>query len=353
MPEIATILAKAVEIEGTIPFARFMELALYCPNFGYYERAGLSPGRKGDFFTSVSVGPTFGRLLATVFADWLESIPDGPVHLVEAGAHEGQLALDILSWFEDNNCRSWPRLEYWLIEPSSRRRAWQAERLERFRKRLRWVDSPDALGSASVRGIIFSNELLDAFPVTRLRWCAERAGWDEMRVRRGQASFEWTRAAIGADRAAALLQDACMDVPPELERVLPDGFTLDLTPGARNWWGTAAASLGKGTLLTLDYGLMAEEFLSPSRANGTLRAYHRHRPALDVLAFPGEQDLTSHVNFSQLIRAGEDAGLQSEPLQTQAQFLSSIIRRRWDNRGAASITPQRRSRPKRRGRCRR
>lgn len=337
MPEITTILKNEMVRSGAIPFSRFMELALYCPNSGYYERPGQAPGRAGDFYTSVSVGPMFGRLLAARFAAWLEAIPGERVQLVEAGAHDGRLAWDILSWLEDNNSPCWPRLEYWLIEPSACRRRWQAERLARYSDRLRWFDGPDGMAPGAVRGVIFSNELIDAFPVTRLRWQAGARCWAEMGVSCGSEGFAWTLLPLSEERLAAVLSEAGLAIPAELARVLPDGFTLDLTEGASGWWRSAAVALGQGTLMTIDYGCVAEGLLSAARAEGTLRAYRRHRLATDVLADPGEQDLTCHINFTQLQRAGEASGLTSEPLQTQARFLMAIVRDCWGGRGVETI----------------
>lgn len=340
MSEIAQILRQEIVREGVIPFARFMELALYCPDFGYYECGGRTPGRGGDFITSVSVGALFGQLLAAQFMDWMQDLGPGPLRLVEAGAHDGRLALDILAWLEG---QGWPgnsrALEYWILEPSKRRRQWQASTLERFSDRVRWADSPESLGPRSTRGVIFSNELLDAFPVTRLRWnrAARHSSWTEVGVTFNNGDPEhltWAAIPIEADRVSLMFADAGISIPPELSNVLPDGFTIDLAPGVTKWWAAAAAALERGVLMTIDYGLTALELLHPSRAAGTVRAYRRHRLEADVLAAPGEQDLTGHVNFSQVQRAGEAAGLRTEPIVRQAQFLTQIAGRIWGKASA-------------------
>ena len=331
VPEIATILRNVAQKDGAIPFSRFMELALYCPETGYYERIEHAPGRSGDFYTSVHVGPLFGRLLAAQFADWLEPLTAGRLQLVEAGAHDGRLALDILSWFEGTNSPLWPRLEFGLIEPSARRRAWQARRLARFADHIRWFDSPADPNLQSMQGILFSNELLDAFPVTRLKWMASGQHWVEMGVgwRADLDRFVWIDLPISASGADNLLAAAGLSIPTELARVFPDGFIVDVAPQATHWWTDAARTLAHGILMTIDYGLTAEELLSPSRTDGTLRAYRNHRVERDVLAFPGEQDLTSHVNFTQLQRAGEAEGLETARLVSQADFLTRGAARIW------------------------
>ncbi len=115
----------------------------------------------------------------------------------------------------------------------------------------------------------------------------------------------------------------------DLQIALPDGFTTEVTPAAAGWWREAASFLKRGRLLTFDYGLAAEEFFLPHRGNGTLRAYYRHRPSNDLLANIGEQDLTADVNFTALQRAGEWAGLKTDGLFSQAEFLTRIGETIW------------------------
>src|SRR6266404_4080794 len=166
-----------------------MELALYCPVYGYYEREGDTAGRSGDYYTSVSVGGVFGELLAFQFAEWLgesrvSSVEGGgsraeaQMQIVEAGAHDGRLAKDILLWLREYRPQLFRRLEYWIVEPSARRRGLQQANLLEFGHRVQWAEDLRALaeiwGSAGLRGIVFSNELLDAMPVHRMGWDAKK-----------------------------------------------------------------------------------------------------------------------------------------------------------------------------------
>jgi SAM-dependent MidA family methyltransferase len=361
--DTATILRQEVERAGTISLARFMELALYCPESGYYERPADPIGHVGDFFTSVSTGSLFGQMLAFRFAQWVGEARGGSSHLalIEAGAHDGRLAFDILDWLQQHRPKLLSALEYWLIDPSPRRQAWQRARLEQFAGRVRWADSFQALAVDGVNGVIFSNELLDAFPVHRLKWDRASRQWIEWGVGLSKDQFVWSplpgvephgglalanpnegHAAIRSvkrDWNAELVQ-AGFHVGPELKEVLPDGFVIDHCPSARTWWRQAAAALRQGRLLTIDFGFSAEQFLSPERSQGTLRGYRHHRIISDVLANPGEQDLTSHVNFTQLQKAGEDAGLQTDAFLTQAQFLTAIAAKLWSDTGAAPSPTQ-------------
>jgi SAM-dependent MidA family methyltransferase len=388
MPDSA--ICEEILKNGVISFARFMELALYCPESGYYESKKDRIGRRGDFITSVSVGSFFGELLAFQFAEWLKELPmaDGrwPVveaggkagsgsssssslcgqrtehggqrrdfSIVEAGAHEGRLAVDILAWLQANQPELFERIEYVIIEPSVRRKEWQQETLKCFAPRVRWLanfsesssSSPGPLlphrgaaqASPPFNGIIFSNELLDAFPVHRFGWDAARKAWFEWSVGLQESKLIWVRSTelwtaetvqslpVAGEPPALSWRAAILDLPSSLLAVLPDGYVVEAGPAASHWWREAAARLACGKLLTIDYGHAAEEMFSPARLRGTLRAYQRHRVTDDLLANPGGQDLTAHVNFAALQTAGEAAGLRTEQFCTQSQFLTRIFQK--------------------------
>lgn len=307
-----------------------MELALYCPEMGYYERENESVGKGGDFVTSVSAGSLFGQLFAFQFASWCED-SSGPVQWVEAGAHDGKLAADMLAAVRDRLPELFERLDYCIIEPSEIRQSWQRKLLEPFGKKVRWVGSVQDLASQGVNGVLFSNELLDAFPVHRLGWDAAGKRWFEWGVGSVGERFEWRMMLENIRDWSLELAAAGFDIPPDLAAVLPDGFILEFSPEAGQWWRDAGQVLRQGRLVTADYGLLAEQFLVPERRMGTLRSYRRHVMGNDLLAVPGEQDLTAHVNFSQLIRAGERAGLRTETLTSQSEFLANLAQRMWSN----------------------
>ena len=316
---IIGIIEDEVKLHGAVPFARFMELALYCPNFGYYERPEESPGRRGDYYTSVSVGPLFGELLASRFAGWLAALPDGNRQILEAGAHDGQLALDILRRLRTHQPGVLDSLEYWILEPSARRQQSQEKTLNEFEGHVRWFESWDTLPPDGVCGVIFSNELLDAIPIHRLGWDVARGKWFEWGVALADGRFVWTKLkTIEAGIPVPVL-------PNELLAVLPDGFSTEVCPAAVEWWRRAARTLRGGKLLAFDYGLTAEQFFTPERKAGTLRAYHRHHATRDILERAGEQDITASVNFTAIQNAGESAGLVTETFATQAQFLTDIV----------------------------
>ncbi len=318
MKTASEIIRAEIAAAAVLSFARFMELALYCPESGYYEQQKDIVGRRGDFVTSVSTGELFGQLLAFQFSGWLEEmrIANGRLQLVEAGAHDGRLALDILSWLQLHRPQLFLEIEYVILEPSARRQEWQRKTLEQFAPRVRWLSQLDGSTVQRFNGIIFSNELLDAFPVHRYGWNVKEKNW-----------FEWGVAVDGEKFVWAKIQNSEFRTQnPELEAVLPDNYTVEASPAAENWWHQAAGNLARGKIVAIDYGHnITQELFSPARVNGTLRAYSRHHVSGDLLANPGGQDLTAHVNFPAIQKAGEAAGLTTEIFCTQPQFLTRIL----------------------------
>ena len=314
MNAVESIIRQEILSAGRISFARFMELALYCPKIGYYERSTDPVGRAGDFYTSVSPGPLFGELLACQFAIWLGDLGSNPPVLVEAGAHNGQLAADILGAMR-RTAPNFP-VQYAIVEPSEQRQRLQRAKLDLFAGQVSWFATFDDL--AEVSGIVFSNELLDAMPVHVLRW--RKGGWVERTVTIKSGQFAWSEAALTGDVGQP-------SIPNELGAVLPEGFQIEVSPAATRWWQSAARKLKSGKLMTIDYGGEWHDLLAPQRAGGTLRGYRGHRLVEDVLASAGEQDITAHVNFEEIKRAGETEGLRTESFLSQAQFLSPLVAR--------------------------
>lgn len=320
------IIREEIVKKGVISFARFMELALYCPETGYYETESGKVGRGGDFITSVSTGNLFGQLLAFQFAEWLQQlkIQNEKLKIIEVGAHDGKLANDILTWLQTQRLDLFSEIEYVIIEPSARRQSWQRETLKQFSS-VRWFTDFENLKlkirNSKLSGIFFSNELLDAFPVHRFGWDAKNKNWFEWGVTVENEKLAWAK----LENPSSVIRH--WELPAALLEVLPDNYTIETSPAAENWWREAAGILAHGKLLAIDYGFGADEMFSPSRTRGTLRAYYKHRITDDLLANPGEQDLTAHVNFSAIQKVGEAAGLATESFSSQAKFLTQILAR--------------------------
>jgi SAM-dependent MidA family methyltransferase len=318
-----------IKRQGAISFARFMEFALYHPKLGYYEQLYPLIGKSGDFFTSVSTGPFFGELLARQFARWTSQLFSPRIQCLECGAHDGRLAFDILQAWRELNLSHWDRLDYWILEPSDQRRTWQKSSLREFAGHVRWFTSWDEIPVNCLTGIIFSNELLDAFPVHRMGWDAKIQAWFEWGVDWLHGRFSWTRLPSPDTSLRPGLVDPAFpsnrQLPPELAAVLPHCFTTEVCPAADCWWRAAAQRLQAGYLMCLDYGLEDLDFFQPSRANGTLQSYYRHHLTNDPLLQVGQQDLTSQVNFTSLQALGESAGLKTSLFKEQTAFLVQIL----------------------------
>lgn len=309
-----------------------MELALYCPEYGFYEKEGDKVGRKGHFYTSVSVGRLFGELLAFRLADWLQDIrtvvdeqkSNNPLRLIEAGANTGDLARDILDWFQTWRPDLFPALEYRIVEPSPRLRKRQQSELDAFGDRVRWDDDFSTVPSG-INGVVLSNELLDAMPLRRFGWNKQKQCWFEWGVTLESGRFVW------AESNHSLESDDLPNVSSELLGILPDGYIWESSSRARQWWTRAANVLNVGKVIAFDYGLREEQLLAPERTGGTLRTYSNHQVDDDPLKNPGEVDITAHVNFTAIQNTGESAGLKTECFVSQEKFLVQVAEETWRN----------------------
>jgi SAM-dependent MidA family methyltransferase len=312
MNALSDLIRAEIAAQGPLRFDRFMALALEHPAHGYYAGERLI-GRTGDFYTSVSVGPLFGRLLARQFEQMAGHLGDGGTFwIVEQGAHDGRLAADILDWLREHAAGLFSCVRYAIVEPMARSRARQQETLRAFAKNVQGFASLAELAAAQPVGVFFSNELVDAFPVRVVRRVGDR--WCERCVTAQGDELTWCDAEI-TDEA---LRAATLSLP-----AIP-GYTTEIHLAARAWMGEVARTLARGYVVTIDYGYPASLYYAPFRSQGTLTAYRGHRRGADVLAHPGEQDITAHVDFTALVRAGEDAGLAPLGWLDQQRFLMGI-----------------------------
>jgi SAM-dependent MidA family methyltransferase len=298
-----SIREEIARCDGAIPFARFMELALYAPGLGYYSAGRHKFGAAGDFLTAAELGPLFARCLAHPCRQVLQSLDGGEI--LEAGAGSGVLAADLLLALESLACLP-PR--YLILELSAALRARQADTLKRraphLLPRVRWLDE----WPAQFRGIVLANELLDAMPVERFRLTAE--GVRELHVASENEHFAWT------EKPASPALQARIEA-----LALSPTYTSEINRRAEAWVRSAADVLDTGVLLLIDYGFPRAEFYHPQRCDGTLMCHYRHRVHADPLILVGLQDITAHVDFSAVAMAGQDAGLKLLGYTSQAAFL--------------------------------
>jgi SAM-dependent MidA family methyltransferase len=294
-----------------------MEWCLYHPDYGYYRSEQIRIGREGDFYTSPCVHPLFGELIAKQLAQMSVEMGGASFDVVEQGGGRGFLCEDILRWAKKNSSFFYQRLRYHLIEISPFLLKEQKERLGEIEKegKLFWIN-PGAFeeGKVLMEGCFLSNELVDAFPVHSV--ICDQGSLKEVYVTQdhGQLKEHWEEPSD--PRVASYFQHFGI--------ALQEGQRAEVNLKALDWMENVARCLKKGFVLTIDYGYLAKELYAPQRKEGTLLCYTQHRTSENPYERLGEQDITSHVNFTSLVQKGEEVGLQFTGLVPQYQFLIAL-----------------------------
>lgn len=276
---------------GAIPFQRFMELALYHPEFGYYTKPGRI-GRQGDFLTSPAVHPLFGWAVAA-WCRWAwEALGrPSPFTIFEPGAGEGHLAAAILDWAEGRDPEFAAAIRYVAIERGARGND----------PRVEWVAEPEEPAEA---GVVVSNEFFDALPVQLFE--ATERGPAEVLV-----AWDGTRFVEQLGRIATI------------DGAFPAG-RFEVSPLAYGTMRAMARFVRRGAVLTFDYGYPRDELWAPWRTQGTLLCFYRHTSHTDPYVHVGEQDITAHVNLDELLAAMEAEGMTTWGPRSQGEFLFAI-----------------------------
>ena len=306
-----------IEKRGPLPFSQFMAWCLYHPEYGYYQSKGTRIGKEGDYYTSPSVSPLFGHLIAKQLFQMAEILGGENFDVVEMGGGRGFLCEDIIDWAKKNSPAFYQQLRYHLIETSAPFLREQRERLsEKEREgRVFWID-PKTFGEGKVQiqGCFLSNELVDAFPVHRV--ILDQGTLKEIYVTQRNGQFEEQWGELSDPRIASYFHS--MDI------TLQEGQKAEVNLLALEWMERVARCLERGFVLTIDYGCLSEELYAPNRREGTLLCYFQHQASENSYERLGEQDITSHVNFTSLIRKGEEVGLRFTGLVPQYRFLIGL-----------------------------
>jgi SAM-dependent MidA family methyltransferase len=281
MTPAAELLAAEIRREGPIPFRRFMDVALYHPEHGYYRKprsgGAADPfGKEGDFFTAEQIQPVFGILMASQVRQLYRSMGEPPgFTVVELGAGRGEMS---------EAFREWPYVP---------------------------VDVASGALPPRFRGVCFSNEFFDALPVEVA--IASGGAYRERLVAWRDGEFVWETGGPVSPQTADYL--ARFGPPPE------EGNVAEANLAALQWLDRTAARMESGYMLTIDYGCRRPELIRFPR--GTLMSYRRHTASEDVLSDPGERDITAHVNFTALEEYGAAHGWRTERFETLAQTILS------------------------------
>lgn len=288
---------------GWLPFSQYMDAALYAPGLGYYAAGAAKLGASGDFVTAPEMTPLFGRTVAHAIVPVLAETGGA---VLELGAGSGALAIDILGELERLDMLP---MQYAILEVSADLRQRQRERFARelphLAGRVQWLDALPA----HFTGAILGNEVLDALPVELVHWTGN--GPQSRGVAAQGTGFAW--------------QDRAMDDPALRTRAealgLAPGYVSEINLASEALIASLAQCLDHGLILMIDYGFGASEYYHPQRSMGTLRAHYRHHALDDPFYLPGLCDLTAHVDFSAVARAGRAAGLTLAGYASQANFL--------------------------------
>jgi len=280
-----------------------MEMALYYPELGYYSSPQPRLGEKGDYYTSAYLTDLFGELLARQLEEMWQALGRGPFTVIEYGAGSGLLCRDILSRLRGNPVL-YEKLNYFIIEKSEAMR--ERERLV-LPEKVEWKESIGRVGG--VTGCIFSNELLDNFSVHRV------VMQDELK----EVYVDYAGDFVEELRPAP---EALKEYLVGLGVQLPMGFCAEINLEATRWIQEVGEALKRGWVMTIDYGYPAAALYS--KRSGTLACYHRHRVHSSPYEFIGEQDITSHVNFSALDHWGRRKGLEVGGFINQTRFLQGL-----------------------------
>lgn len=328
MNRLEDFIIKKIKEEGPITFETFMDMALYYPELGYYSSGKNLIGRKGDFYTAPHLHPIFGAMLAKQLMEmWTVMDRPSDFYAVEIGAGAGYLSKDVydylmketedmaLSHYRSDFMKS---LKYIIMEPFSHFENRQKNLLEPVHFDLQrsglngvtWVKSVRELND--IRGCIFSNELLDAFPVHLVEMHEE--------LKEIYADVEGAEL---VERRGALSSNEVSDYMNQFSGNMDEGYRTEVNLRLRTWLKEITSVLSSGFLLTIDYGYSAREYYSEERTKGTLLCYHKHQSNENPFSHIGEQDITAHVNFSSLKKWGEELGFQTIGYCPQGTFLVS------------------------------
>ena len=308
---LAHICERMEAAGGELGFAEFMQEALYAPGLGYYAAGAQKFGAAGDFVTAPELSPLFGRIVATQAAEVLNQLSGGSV--LEPGAGSGALAATILARLAELNALP---DDYLILEVSpeliERQRAWLQAEVPELVRRVSWLSEwPEGFS-----GVVIANEVVDALPVERFR--KTDGEFRQVRVALNDSGLSWTDATASGE-----LQHALHALEQHLGGPLPDGYESEISLSAAGWISDLAKAVARGFVFLFDYGIARHEYYAADRDGGWLRCHFRHRVHQNPLLYPGIQDITAWVNFSQVAEAAISAGMSVHGYVTQAHFLAS------------------------------
>lgn len=309
---LSEIIIERIKKQGPISFRDFMEMALYYPELGYYNSAPNKIGANGDFYTSANLTAAFGAMIGRQIEEMWENLEKKSFKIVEYGAGTGLLCHDILDYLK-NNISLYENLNYCIIEKSASMKEIQKKHLN---EKVSWYNSIQEI--PKINGCILSNELIDNFSVHQVTMEDQL---QEVFVEHKEDFIEILKPA----------KKELTDYFTSLNVQLPKGFRTEVNLEAKSWIKDVSQSLQKGYVITIDYGSLSVELYNCRRSCGTLLCYHKHQTNENPYQFIGQQDITTHVNFSALSQWGTQYGMDYCGIVDQAQFLLALGIKEYQN----------------------
>lgn len=327
-PDLIEKILSEIGLNGPMSFARFMELALYDVPHGYYMTKKVEPdlpssdriGWGGDFYTAPELSP----ILAKTLVRQILAIDDRLGHpaqftFMEIGAGNGTFAFDFIQECRTITSDFFHRLSYQIVERSPHLQSRQAAKLSEVggdwgESHLSWKSSIEEVDSDSVTGVVFSNELVDALPVHRVRMADQRL--QEICVAYKGGHF--------VECLDHSLSPKLIEYIESHKVALSEAQTSELHLDAEIWMKHVARLLHRGVVVTVDYGHTRSDYYRSDRKDGTFLCYYRHAISTDPYSRVGEQDMTAHVNFSALASVGTTSGLDLIGFTTMANWLIGL-----------------------------
>lgn len=286
---------------GDLSFRDFVELALYHPEFGYYTGSDNPVGKAGDYVTAPTLSPAFGFAIAGLFREFLRRSEGALCSFVDIGCGDGSLVRSVAAQISDSNAR------FFGVDRSLSRVAPSVAGEVTF---VRTLDEVPRDGLH----LVFSNELYDAMPFARLVRRGEHL--HELWVQERDGTLDWSE-----HEASPVYEDYF--AAREIE--LAEGQFADVALEWEAFHADVLRFVTRGLVVTMDYGFPGAKLFHPrARRFGTAASYSGQRVHRDLLARPGEQDLTAHINFSDLERAGDREGATTLFFDVLAKFLLGI-----------------------------
>ncbi len=304
------LVRQEITRSGPLTFERFMDLALYHPLYGYYSRGASPRGRSGDYFTSVQASPLFPQIFADALGALRETLGTEQFSLIEMGAGDGDFLEGVLKALEGKKVGQ--GLRVWAVERSrpARDRIWR--RLSRFPRCEVVASTQEIEWMGGLEGCIVSNEFFDALPFHRLKFTAD--GWKEIYVGEEGAGLLENLGPISDPALLAPFKTGGLE--------FAEGQEVEVRPQPNDVYDEWGKLLSRGYVITFDYGYPRGQLYDPARPQGTWQCFHRHRANTRPLEAIGDQDITAHIDFTQLAQAGRSAGFEPVLFCSQGIFLA-------------------------------